>query len=271
MLELGGGDLLVRAGADINGGNFYLERGKALLSAGRDVTTSAARSPSLARFFDDVDPRSDPGSPLTWLPTTLFLGKGSYDVVARRDVLLGPVMNTFLMPQGLQNRQWYRTAFSTFAPDSAVNVVSLGGNITHRLVTTRLGLSSTEPIYSAWLETQNAYNLADKPVVSAAHYQPWIRLSEPKSDVGAFSTAATISPSILRSTAFAGDLNIVGNLNLAPSPSGTLELAAAGSLVGMQPSGITTGDNVGLKQIGAKPVLAYTAARINVSDAQPGV
>jgi filamentous hemagglutinin family protein len=266
MLELGGGDLLVRAGADINGGNFYLERGKALLSAGRDVTTSAARSPSLASFTG-----ADPGSPLTWLPTTLLLGKGSYDVVARRDVLLGPVVNTFLMPQGLQNRQWYRTAFSTFAPDSAVNVVSLGGNITHRLVTTRLGLSSTEPIYSAWLETQNAYNLADKPVVSAAHYQPWIRLSEPKSDVGAFSTAATISPSILRSTAFAGDLNIVGNLNLAPSPSGTLELAAAGSLVGMQPSGITTGSAVGLKQIGLNPVLAYTAARINVSDAQPGV
>jgi filamentous hemagglutinin family protein len=262
VLELGGGDLSVRAGADIYGGTFYLERGQARLSAGRDVTTSAARSPSLASFTAGADP----GSPLTWLPTTLLLGKGSYDIVARRDVLLGPVMNTFLMPQGFQNRQWYRTAFSTFAPDSAVNVSSLGGDITHRLVTTRFGQNSSEPIYLAWLKTQNSYNVADNPVVSAAHYQPWIRLSESKLSIDAFSTAATIAPSILRSTAFAGDLNIVGNLNLAPSPSGTLELAASGSLVGLQASGVTTiGTPPAVKQ-----VVAYTAARINVSDARPG-
>ena len=39
----------------------------------------------------------------TWLPTTLFLGKGSFDVAARGDVLLGPVANVFLLPEGINN------------------------------------------------------------------------------------------------------------------------------------------------------------------------
>jgi filamentous hemagglutinin len=268
MLELGGGDLLVRAGVDIDGGTYYIERGHAVLSAGRDVTTSAARSPSLASFVPGVDV----GNPLTWLPTTLFLGKGSYDVVARRDILMGPVMNTFLMPQGFLNRQWYRTAFSTYASDSAVSVASLGGNITHRLASTRFGLNSAEPIYLSWLKTQNAYDVANQvSPVSSAHYQPWIRLSEASANLDTFSTAMTIAPPVLRSTAFAGDLNVVGDLNLAPSAAGTLELAASGSLVGLQPSGVTTGNAVGNTEIGAGRLVVYTAARINVSDAKPGV
>ena len=71
-------------------------------------------------------------APETWLPTTLFLGKGSFDVSARGDVLLGPTTNPFLLPAGLNNKFWYKSYFSTYAPDSAVRVSALGGDVTLR-------------------------------------------------------------------------------------------------------------------------------------------
>ena len=71
-------------------------------------------------------------APETWLPTTLFLGKGVFDVSARGDLLLGPTANPFLLPQGVNNTFWYKTYFSTYAADSAVHVSSLTGDVTLR-------------------------------------------------------------------------------------------------------------------------------------------
>ena len=41
--------------------------------------------------------------PTTWLPTTLFLGKGNFEVSAGGDLELGPVANVFLLPQAINN------------------------------------------------------------------------------------------------------------------------------------------------------------------------
>src|SRR5262249_4769639 len=84
LLELGGGDVSVQAGHDINGGVYYVERGTGTLSAGNEITTNSTRSPSLTTISGHA---SDTFSSETWLPTTLFLGKGSFDVGAVSDVL----------------------------------------------------------------------------------------------------------------------------------------------------------------------------------------
>jgi filamentous hemagglutinin len=257
LVELGGGDLSVRTGNNISGGIYYVERGQGTLFASSRITTNQSRSPSLGILASVTNPTIL--DPLTWLPTTLFLGKGGFDVSARSDILLGPVANPFLLPAGLNNRFWYKTYFNTYSPDSEVDVASFGGSVTHRLAVTLPGRSAT-PILNVWLDTKNLFQTSGT-TSRASNLQPWIRLAE--TAVTPFATMTTLMPSTLRSTAFAGDVNIVGPLTLFPSETGTLELVASGSIIGLQATGKTTFGTP------SRQVTAYSAATINVSDADP--
>ncbi|MEQ1851280.1 MAG: filamentous hemagglutinin family protein, partial [Chthoniobacteraceae bacterium] len=243
LVELGGGDLVVRAGQNIDGGIYYTERGNGTLFAGGVITTNQSRSPSRG-ILSSTPQILDP---LTWLPTTLFLGKGGFNVSARGDILLGPVANPFLLPSGLNNRFWYKTYFNTYAPDSELEVASFGGSVTHRL-----GTAST-PILNNWLGLKNLFT--SQNLTNSSNFQPWIRLAE--TAVSPFSTFTGVLPSTVRSTAFAGDVNIAGRVSLFPSPTGTLELAASGGIIGLQPTGRSGSTTT------------WTAASINVSDADP--
>ncbi len=108
----------------------------------------------------------------SWLPTTLFLGKGGFDVSANDDVLLGPLGNPFLLPVGLGNSFWNKTYFSTYAPDSRVQVSSLGGDVTLR----QGGYVNNVflPLLEAWSQTQQLNTNAQ----SSSRSQPWLRLAE---------------------------------------------------------------------------------------------
>ncbi|MHA3772468.1 filamentous hemagglutinin family protein [Verrucomicrobiota bacterium sgz303538] len=254
MVELGGGNLIVRAGQDIDGGVYYVERGQGTLSAGNSIHTNSTRSPSLG----NINLPANVYAPETWLPTTLFVGKSSFDVSARGDVLLGPTANPFLLPESYNNTFWYKTYFSTYAPDSGVNVSSLSGNVTLRQSATlpAQGVGTATPLLLAWLE--NVLLLKpNSPTVS--YYQPWLRLNE--TQVTPFTTVAGLNAPNLRATAFSGNLDIIGNLTLFPSERGTIELAAGGSLSGLGITGTVT--------INGVTTNAWAASRINLSDANP--
>jgi hypothetical protein len=253
LIELGGGDLTIRAGHDIDGGVYYVERGQGGLTAGNTIHTNSTRSPSLGTLQFPVEILA----PETWLPTTLFLGKGSFDVSASGDVLMGPVANPFLLPGGFNNTFWYKTYFSTYAPTNSVQVESLGGSVTLRESATLPSstASNATPLLQAWLQRELLLTTAPR---SASFFQPWLRLNE--TSVGPFATVASLQPSTLRVTAFSGDINVVGALTLSPSPTGTLELAAA-AINGLQPNGLAT--------INGVPTKTWGAATINVSDANP--
>lgn len=258
IVELGGGDLLVRTGGDISGGVYYVERGVGRLEAGGSVTTNAARSPSLGVIQNLNNPSAAQFDPLTWMPTTLFVGRSSFEVSARGDVLLGPMANAFLLPQGLNNRYWYKTYFSTYGEDASVTATSLGGDVTLRnAVTLPQRASSTETL-RAWMETQN---LLATGSTGAAFTQPWLRLAE--TSVDPFAAILALRPSTLVATALAGDVNLAGNITLAPSPRGQLEIVAAGEVNAFQPTGRSNIISPG------QSLLAWTAASINVSDADP--
>ncbi len=252
LLELGGGDVTVIAGRNIDGGIYYVERGSGTLQAGGAITTNATRSPSLGRLTaaNTVLPEA------TWLPTTLFVGKSSFEVSARGDVLLGPVANTFLLPQGVNNKHWYKTYFSTYAADSGVSATSLGGNITIRQATTLPTQTSPSSILGLWMRNELLLTSS-----SAANYQPWLRLAE--TNVDPFSTLATLMPGTLRATAYSGDINLVGRMNLSPSSVGTVEMIAAGSINGLTPTGVSSSIIIG------KQTTVWGSASINVSDANP--
>ena len=251
LVELGGGDVTVTSGNDINGGVYYVERGQGTLTAGNSIHTNSTRSPSRTTLVtpDDILPS------ITWLPTTLFLGKGSFDVSARGDVLLGPVANPFLLPEGVNNVFWYKTYFSTYASTDAVNVSSLTGDVTLRENATLPTASS--PILQAWLSAISLLGTISGQQ-SASFYQPWLRLDENSVTAPPFTTVVSLMPSTLRVSAFSGNLNVDGNLTLFPAPNGTVDLAAKGAINGLQPNGLVNAS-----------LTTWMASTINLSDADP--
>jgi filamentous hemagglutinin family protein len=249
FLELGGGDLNLIAGRNIDGGSFVAERGSASLVAGAEVTTNSAQTPS--RGLMGTSSSSLIYNEIVWQPVTLFGSRTNFTVNARGDVLMGPITNSFLLPQGLNNKFWYKTQFNTIDASAGASVNSFGGGITHRLAVTltNLAIPTLESVYrQSGISSDNA-----------GFYRPWIRISELSS--GNFQTAATVSLPNLKSTAFGGDINITGPLNLFPSPSGNLELVASGQLSGLNPSGITTSTII--------PTTSWNTSTINLSDANP--
>ena len=255
LVELGGGNLTVVAGHDIDAGVYYVERGEGILTAGNSIHTNSTRSPSLTTI---LTPPEEPLPEESWLPTTLFLGKGTFSVEATGDLTLGPVANPFLLPGGYSNTFWYKTYFSTYATTDSVDVDSLTGTLTLRESTTLPSKVSADPFLLAW--AQNVL-LLSQAVQTPAYYQPWLRLDE--SDVSGFASVAALQPATLRATAFSGDLNLVGQLTLSPSATGTIDLAAAGAINGLQQSGVINIAGV------SEPLNAFSYGLINLSDADP--
>jgi len=254
LLELGGGDVLVQAGRDINAGVYYVERGNGTLKAGNMITTNATRSPSLGILAGGAQAATL--SAETWLPTTLMVGKSSFKVTARDDLLLGPVVNTMLLPQGVNNKHWYKTYFSTYSPTSSVTANSLAGDVTFRQAATTPTASSTRSLLSLWMSSQLLLTNA-----SAAFSQPWLRLAE--SSIDPFDAFTTLMPGTLRSIAFSGDINLVGKITLSPSPVGNVELLAAGAFNGLRPTGVSS------SIIQGSQTKVWASGTINLSDANP--
>ena len=248
LLEFGGGDVTVTAGRNIDAGVYYVELGHGTLDAGGQITTDSTRSPSVTHLGS-----SNILDPLTWLPTTLFLGKGGFDVSAKGNLLLGPVANTFLLPGGINNTFWDKTYFSTYAPGSFVNASSLGGTVTLRESATFASGATSNLLY-AWLERELLLKST-----TAAYYQPWLRLNE--NSVQPFASEAALLPPTLRAVSFSGDIDLVGSFTLAPSATGTIDLLAAGNLNGLNPSGSVT--------VSGAKTTAWISSQINVSDANP--
>lgn len=254
MIELGGGDLSVRAGRNLDAGIYYVERGGGRLTAGGSIITNATRSPSLTNLSGAA-----PFAPQTWLPTMLFAGKSAFDVRAGGDVLIGPASNPFLLPSGYSNSFWYKTYFSTYSEQAAVSVTSYAGSVTLRSSITQpsVGGGGATPVLLAWIQNQLLYN-AQNPG-TASFYHPWLRLNE--TGVDAFSTVASLAPGTLRLAALGGDLNLQGSLTLSPSATGTLDLLATGAVHGLRPNGRTSLNNT--------PLVSWGSSTVNVSDADP--
>jgi filamentous hemagglutinin family protein len=252
LLEHGGGDLIVQAGRNLDGGTFYVERGEAKLRALDEITTNEARSLTPWRLTSSQSLLD----PSTWQAVTLLGGRTQFDVAARGDVLLGPATAAFLLPQGLNNKFWYKTQFQTIDPSAGLAAASFGGAVTHRLGVTLPDDNLALPVLEAVYRQGSAISPG-----SAAFYRPWLRSAEAGTDN--YRTIASIGLPSLRSTAFGGDVTVVGQLNLFPSPQGELELLASGAIPGLAISGVTRTDVGGV----TVDVQAWISTRLNVSDA----
>ncbi|RYD23498.1 MAG: filamentous hemagglutinin N-terminal domain-containing protein [Verrucomicrobiaceae bacterium] len=246
LIEIGGGDLLVHAGNNIDAGVYYVERGDGVLSAGSSIVTNATRS---------VLTSTNQASIHTQLPTTLFLGKGSFDVSATGDLLLGPVANPFLLPGGQLNSYLNKSYFSTYGADSEVTVSSVGGTVTLKTKTAQ-SAGFEEPFLYLWY--RNKLLLAGSTTAFSAK-KPWLRLSE--RDVIPFSSLFSLQPSSVSAISFSGDVNLAGGLVLSPSPRGNVGIFASGSINALQPNGVLISEGV--------TSTFWGNATINLSDADP--
>ena len=256
LVELGGGDLTIRAGRNVDGGVYYVERGAGSINAGGEITTNSTRTPG----FGIITTPATVAPEQNWLPTTLFVGKSSFDISARGNVLLGPVANPFLLPAGYYNSIRYKSYFSTYSTDSAISIASLGGSVTLRLASApaRDSIAEPEPLLLSWYRAHMLYGKSPSEF-SSGNYQPWLLLNE--TNVTPFTSAFTIMPATLRATAFAGDVNVVGKLVLTPSPTGNVELLASGAVNGLNIAGRDTIDGV--------PTNIWVVGSVNLSDAAP--
>ena len=254
-LELGGGDVAIRSGRNIDGGVYYVEKGEGILNAGGSILTNATRSVLTAGNL-----AAGLGSAETQLPVTLFAGRSNFDITARGSVLLGPVANAFLMPEGLGNSIYYRSYFSTFRPTSTVKISALGGDVTVRTAATLPGQSPSpaEPLLNFWAANKQFLSSS-----STAFVKPWLRLNELSiSEVSRFSTIGSLQPGTLDVAAHSGNINLAGSLTLSPSPGGNLSLLAFGAINAFQPTGQVT--------LSGLRTTVWSTSTVNLSDANPG-
>ncbi|WP_295763908.1 filamentous haemagglutinin family protein [Undibacterium sp.] len=124
LIEQGGGDLVVKAGADILGGAFYVQKGLASLTADGAILAGSREANGTA------------------LRTVLALGDARFDVVAGRALELESAFNPTLTMQSKQNsglKDDFNNGklnslpqisnFSTYRDDSAVHLTSIAGDV----------------------------------------------------------------------------------------------------------------------------------------------
>ena len=228
LVEHGGGNLLVRAGGDILGGSFYVQKGAATLRADGSVTAG------------DYVPSAS--SSMTPLNPVLALGDATVNVTAGDNVAIETAYNPMLTEQSVNNvngarmpglpglnpiygllsagspywdvtnmttaairyRQTYAqfSDFSTYGANSAVSLTAVGGDL---LVSNDAGT----------LASVGGNDIQNQFVNTSGNVFPNFYVLEP----AAFSAAA-----------LSGNLTSSNGFIMMPSPQGQLDLLAVGSI-----------------------------------------
>ena len=131
LVELGGGDLRVQAGQDILGGNFYVQKGSAMLQAGGSVKAGQLKSRDLS-----AEPPDSQDSVYTAVRPVIALGDASLRITAGQDLEVETIYNPTLARQSIFNAPGGNSlddpqysSFSTYGPQTQARLTALGGNL----------------------------------------------------------------------------------------------------------------------------------------------
>lgn len=194
--ETGGGTLSILAGGDVLGGSYYVGRGALDVRAGGAIRAGGER----------INSNTPP------LAAIVALGDARASLRADGDVSIGNIINPHLLPQSAGNlaqppfgqgrRNPRATLFSTYGANAGLEARSLAGNLRFD---------------GAPLSATAFPDLLGGNLVGAQNTL-----------VGAFL------PPTLSLVAYLGDVTVgtaaSGNLTLSPSPTGTLDVLAGGSI-----------------------------------------
>jgi filamentous hemagglutinin family protein len=298
MVEQGGGDLSVRAGQDVLGGQFYVQKGKLSLRAEGDIGAgSVSVRDSLKPDVTDSQGNDVPAT--TALKPVMALGNASADIQAGGKLAVESIYNPTLSRQSVVNLggQWdlntatvvggrvgptefywlsneqraldYKASFSqysgfsTYGAQSTVRMTAAGGQAV-------LG-------NDGFLMANTSPNLL------------------PSSDpLGQFTNALyVLAPPRLKMVSFGGNVLVAQGMGMAAEASGQLELMAQGSvqlgtyggglyrgvvMLDNSPQAMTTWAAPALLQLGDMNVLlgqrntslaAHTPGQLHANDTQP--
>lgn len=109
----GGGDLKVKAGKDIVGGEYYVAQGTGILEAGGSISKSSIPNSSLSAG------------------ALLEMGDAKFNLQARQDVNIASVMNPTITNQNVlpDKGSQFDSQFFTYGPESGVNITATAGNV----------------------------------------------------------------------------------------------------------------------------------------------
>lgn len=240
LVEQGGGNLSVRAGQDILGGQFFVQKGRGQLRAARDVAAGRVEvldvlaPPKMdadGKLVTDAD--GNPVDVYTPMKPVLALGDAQMAVTAGGSLQLESVYNPTLTRQSRNNvagnpdpdsplllfgepsdkalrdealrvkRQFAQfSAFSTYGNNSAVALTAVSGDLL-------LANNATLLSYAGGLDVATASG-------------------DVSGQAGSFLYA--YYPASLSAAALSGNLGTAQGMALAPSPVGQLELLAGQSL-----------------------------------------
>jgi filamentous hemagglutinin len=179
------GTLAVSAGGSILGGSYYVGAGSMTLTAGNAVGPDAATGTA---------------SPL------IGLGEASVSVTARGNVQIAGIVNPTLLSSGVSEGTAEENYFSTYDSASAATLTSIGGNVT----------------------------LDDEAAALENQYDASFLAGAMASDVYEDSNTRPIAldelPSVLEVYALSGDIDVSRDIALFPSSQGNLQLLASGNV-----------------------------------------
>jgi filamentous hemagglutinin family protein len=228
LYEQGGGDLRIRAGGDIQGGVFYVQKGTGSLRADGSVTSGSMSLTSSSSWAGSQS-----------LYPVLAMGDASFQVTAGKDLTLEGAINPTLTNQSVNNlgQSSFSTtvpaqysAYSTYGSDSAIGLTAVSGNL-------------------AIMENQILMRLAgttgttDMPASTITGY---LR-----------DNFLLMMPPTLKAAALNGDISLGNGFTLWPSARGTLDLLAAGSVAASK--SLTNGWSQGLVMLDLAPDSLPTA------------
>lgn len=200
---IGGGNLDVRAGGDIRGGDYFVANGSGTITAGGRLGASTQH---LFVGTRDAGP----------MATILATQNGVLDVSARTGADIGGIFNPSYLSSGLALGAYHipglqsvslKVDSQSYSPTSAVKVLTSAGNLT----------------YGGAQGGNGAPNLSSPTVVGAA-------------GAGVEGMAAEVLPASLGFTALSGSMAIGAPGQTYPSANGQLNLLANGTLTFADPA-----------------------------------
>jgi filamentous hemagglutinin len=254
LVEQGGGNLLVRAGGDILGGEFYVQNGIGTLRADGSIAAGnyLPQGSSSATAMDPV----------------LALGNAVMNVTAGGNVAIETAYNPMLTEQSVYNVantagggfgsilgvsggiRWnlsdmtsgsvdYRynyqqfSNFSTYGANSAVNLIAIGGNL--------LLVNDTATLAAAGGGGSTVAVIGGGNVIPNA-----------LSSNSGFASLYALMPGSFSAIALGGDLASQNGFIMTPAPLGQFDLLAAGSI------NLTDGANGAIRMLDNNPAAMST-------------
>lgn len=230
LKEQGGGDLSVRAGGDIRGGTFYVQKGAAMLRADGSVT--AGDYVPTASVLDAIQKGLPSPSPIY---PVLALGDAAINLTAGRSLAIATAYNPMLTEQSVNNAN---TLDSSFGP---INGVSNGkfwnvADMTKESVDLRqsyaqfsnftsYGANSSVNLMAVGGDLLLANDVASLAVAGGSDIPNKLFAQGP-----GFPNLYVLEPSSFSAAALSGNLSTLNAFTLMPSSRGQLDLLAAGSI-----------------------------------------